>query len=90
MLQYHIVVEGRVQGVGFRYFVQSEAEKNKLTGWVKNRMDGAVEILAEGPEESLADFVESVQKGNRFSRVRNVTVEEAAATESYKNFAIAY
>lgn len=90
MLQYHIVVEGRVQGVGFRYFVQSEAEKYKLTGWVKNRLDGSVEILAEGPEERLADFVEAIHKGNRFSRVTNVTVEESKATESYKNFAIAY
>lgn len=90
MLQYHIIVEGRVQGVGFRYFVQSEAEKNKLTGWVKNRFDGAVEILAEGPEESLADFVKAVQKGNRFSRVKHVKVEEAKATESYTNFSISY
>lgn len=60
MLQYRIIVNGRVQGVGFRYFVQMEADKRKLAGWVKNRDDGRVEILAEGPENALQSFVEAV------------------------------
>lgn len=63
MLQYHMIADGRVQGVGFRYFVQMEADRHKIAGWVKNRDDGRVEILAEGPEESLKQFAEAVRKG---------------------------
>lgn len=62
MLQYHMIADGRVQGVGFRYFVQMEADRHKIAGWVKNRDDGRVEILAEGPEESLKQFAEAVRK----------------------------
>lgn len=63
MLQYRMVADGRVQGVGFRYFVQMEADRHKIAGWVKNRDDGRVEILAEGPEESLKNLPKRSEKG---------------------------
>ncbi|XBP67531.1 acylphosphatase [Bacillus velezensis] len=90
MLQYHMIADGRVQGVGFRYFVQMEADRHKIAGWVKNRDDGRVEILAEGPEESLKQFAEAVRKGGPFSNVTNVTIEESHRLKGYRTFSISY
>ncbi|MFZ7741386.1 acylphosphatase [Bacillus velezensis] len=90
MLQYHMIADGRVQGVGFRYFVQMEADRHKIAGWVKNRDDGRVEILAEGPEESLKQFAEAVRKGDPFSNVTNVTIEESHRLKGYRTFSISY
>ncbi|MBI1357821.1 MAG: acylphosphatase [Acidobacteria bacterium] len=63
------VVRGRVQGVGFRYFVQQAGTRLKVGGWVKNRADGSVEAHAEGPPEALAAFREALGKGPPLSRV---------------------
>ncbi|NPC91818.1 acylphosphatase [Bacillus sp. WMMC1349] len=89
MLQYRMIVDGRVQGVGFRYFVQMEADKHKLTGWVRNHDNGTVEICAEGPEESLKSFLKTVKQGNPFSNVTNIQVETKQA-EGYQKFKISY
>ncbi|QRZ93723.1 acylphosphatase [Bacillus sp. LJBS06] len=90
MLQYRIIVDGRVQGVGFRYFVQMEADKRKLAGWVKNRDDGRVEMLAEGPENALQSFLEAVKKGSPFSKVTDISVTESRRLEGHYRFAIVY
>lgn len=90
MLQYRIIVDGRVQGVGFRYFVQMEADKRKLAGWVKNRDDGRVEILAEGPENALQSFVEAVKNGSPFSKVTDIFVTESRSLEGHHRFSIVY
>ncbi len=90
MLQYRIIADGRVQGVGFRYFVQSEADRYKLAGWVKNRDDGRVEILAEGSEESLKPFLNAVKKGSPFSEDTNVSVSESRTLERHHTFSIIY
>ncbi|MCY9375379.1 MULTISPECIES: acylphosphatase [Bacillus] len=90
MLQYRIVADGRVQGVGFRYFVQMEADKRKLAGWVKNRDDGRVEILAEGPENDLQSFLEAVKKGSPFSNVTDVSVTESRSLEGHHRFSVVY
>lgn len=90
MLQYRIIVDGRVQGVGFRYFVQMEADKRKLAGWVKNRDDGRVEILAEGPENALQSFVEAVKNGSPFSKVTDISVTESLSLEGHHRFSIVY
>ena len=62
MVRYHLIVHGRVQGVGFRYYVQEKAHLYGIRGWVKNRFDGTVEIEAEGEEENLRLFLESVRR----------------------------
>ncbi|KJJ42563.1 acylphosphatase [Bacillus subtilis] len=90
MLQYRIVADGRVQGVGFRYFVQMEADKRKLAGWVKNRDDGRVEILAEGPENALQSFLEAVKNGSPFSKVADISVTESRSLEGHHRFSIVY
>jgi acylphosphatase len=66
----HVFVRGRVQGVGFRYFVTDQARALGLAGWVRNRDDGCtVEAVAEGPEDRLRDFEARLREGPRFARV---------------------
>ena len=85
----HILVEGRVQGVGFRYFVQAQANQLTLTGWVRNLEDGRVEILAEGDKNSLLELLDHVRSGPRGSFVSEVRFEWLAPTGNHKYFMIA-
>src|SRR5438067_2254497 len=73
------VVHGRVQGVGFRYYVSSEAQKLGLAGWVRNNLNGTVEALAAGSREQLTRFHESLRRGPRAARVDNIEVFPAEA-----------
>lgn len=61
--QLHAFISGRVQGVGFRYFVIRNAEELNLTGWVRNLWDGRVEVLAEGQMEKLNLLLITLRKG---------------------------
>ena len=70
----HIIVEGNVQGVGFRYFIYELGSYFKLTGWVKNKINGNVEILAEGPRESLDALLGEAKKGPQMAQVVNAVV----------------
>ncbi len=65
----HCIVEGRVQGVGFRYFAQRAAQRHGIRGWVRNLPAGEVEIVAEGEEGPLESFVEEVRRGPSYGRV---------------------
>jgi acylphosphatase len=65
----HYLVKGRVQGVGFRWFVQREAAEIGLKGWVRNTDEGHVEIVAAGDPEDLAELKDALRKGSRGSRV---------------------
>jgi acylphosphatase len=69
---YRYIVLGRVQGVGFRYFVLREAERLGLTGFARNRPDGSVEVVAEGSEETLAELEGRLRDGPSFSTVTGV------------------
>lgn len=68
----HFLIRGRVQGVGFRWFVQREASELELRGWVRNTEDGDVEVLASGEAEDLKELRSSLQRGPRGSRVDRV------------------
>ena len=72
----HFLVKGRVQGVGFRWFVHREAAEIGLRGWVKNTDEGDVEVLAAGDEQQIAELRGSLQKGSRGSRV-DAVIEHA-------------
>ena len=72
MMVLHFLIKGRVQGVGFRWFVQREASELELRGWVRNTEDGDVEVVAAGHVEDLAELRESLRKGPRGSRVDNL------------------
>ena len=77
----HFLVKGRVQGVGFRWFVQREAAELGLNGWVKNTDQGDVEIVAAGEETLLAELKVALRKGSRGSRVDAVVEHELAESE---------
>ena len=81
------IVRGRVQGVGFRYFVERAAAELKLTGFVRNLDDGRVEVYATGPADKLAELSQRLWKGPRFSDVRGVE-EQDAAVQQYESFRI--
>ena len=70
----HLVVRGRVQGVYFRATAQREARQHGLSGWVKNRGDGSVEIVAEGEEDDVKDFLNWAHAGPSTARVDAVDV----------------
>jgi len=65
----HFLIKGRVQGVGFRWFVHREASELDLRGWVRNTEDGDVEVVASGEERDLAELRVSLHRGPRGSRV---------------------
>ena len=71
------VVTGRVQGVGFRFFAERAAREAGVSGWVRNREDGAVETFAEGEEEAVRLYLDRLRMGPRVARVASVVVEEA-------------
>jgi acylphosphatase len=66
------LVSGRVQGVGFRYFVQGKAVELGLDGWTRNLDDGRVEVYAVGPREKLSDLAAALHLGPRMAEVRGV------------------
>lgn len=88
MKRFLIKVTGIVQGVGYRFYVQREALNRELTGWVKNKEDGSVEIEVVGSTDLLDDFLKSVKQGPRFSKVEQITVQPLPSSEPYKSFKI--
>src|SRR5437763_13914276 len=82
------VVRGRVQGVGFRWFVEREAHMLGIAGWVRNNADGSVEVLAMGTREQLAGLRSRLRQGPRAARVDNVEEAEARPVSGLKTFRI--
>jgi acylphosphatase len=81
-------VRGRVQGVGFRRFVQREAVELSLVGWARNLADGRVEVLAQGPAEALDALQGRLWSGPRWAEVRDVEVVEASLLSGQTSFQI--
>jgi len=85
----HLVVRGRVQGVYFRATAQREARQLGLTGWVKNRADGSVEMVVEGEEDYVKDFLSWAQGGPSTARVDKVETKWRSYTGEFSDFRIA-
>ena len=83
-----IILYGIVQGVGFRWFAMDSAKKYGVTGWVRNRLRGDVEIYAEAPKETILKFIEDLKTGPRFARVESADVEWKQATGKFSDFTI--
>lgn len=86
--QVHLFVRGRVQGVFFRASTQREAKRLGLTGWVKNRSDGGVEILAEGEEDALKELIGWANRGPSAARVERVDVRWRSFVGDFFDFRI--
>ncbi len=77
----HFLIKGRVQGVGFRWFVHREAAELGLRGWVRNTTDGHVEVVALGEPRTLEELKLALHKGSRGSRVDRVLEHELEESE---------
>jgi acylphosphatase len=84
----HVTIEGRVQGVGFRYFVQEQAIQLTLTGWVRNRWDGSVEVMAEGKRDDLEKLLKALARGPRSAHVMRIKSEWQTSSEDFSHFNI--
>jgi acylphosphatase len=82
------VIRGRVQGVGFRWFVEKEASEIGVIGWVRNNQDSTVEVLATGTSEQLNALHRCLREGPRAARVDEVEVSEAQPVDGLKAFSI--
>ncbi len=89
MMVLHFLIQGRVQGVGFRWYVHREASELDLRGWVRNTEDGEVEVVAAGEMDDLAELRASLRRGPRGSRVDHVIEhhldeKEAAGLDAFR------
>lgn len=83
-------VTGRVQGVGFRYYIVREAERLGLCGYASNRADGSVEIHAQGADAALKDLLDAARRGPRHARVDGVESEFTDAVHSLEGFEVRF
>ncbi len=83
-----VIVYGRVQGVGFRFYVQNVGNRLGLTGNVRNCPDSSVEIIVEGDARKIAEFIRYVEKGPSLARVLRVDVTDIAVQGTYGSFSI--
>ncbi|HLR63105.1 MAG TPA: acylphosphatase [Lentibacillus sp.] len=85
----HVIVSGRVQGVGFRITAQQQAGRYDLTGWVQNKADGSVELEVEGDDNKVQAFLNDLKKGlSPAIKVDDMKVDKRQDEKGYSNFSI--
>ncbi|MCJ7568635.1 MAG: acylphosphatase [Anaerolineales bacterium] len=84
----HLFIQGRVQGVSFRYYTVQEARSLGLTGWVRNLWDGRVEVLLDGDKDAVKQMVEWCQRGPTPALVENVEILWEEPTAEFNNFRV--
>ena len=84
----HVRIDGRVQGVGFRYTTAEEAERRRLRGWVRNLSSGGVEAVFEGPRSAVEDMLRWCRRGPPGSFVRDLEVDWDEAIEHFTRFEV--
>jgi acylphosphatase len=85
-----IIVYGRVQGVGYRYFVIRVANRLHVRGWVKNMPDGTVKVVAEAPENDLEIFIDELKKEHSSAYIEKVNIIKSDNLENFKNFEVRF
>ena len=86
MVELRATITGKVQGVGFRNYVETAVAELGLFGYVKNNADGSVSVLAQGEPDTLRQFVEYLHEGSLLSKVEGVSVEWGTAKVTYDDF----
>ena len=86
----HIILTGRVQGVGFRYFVVTNAERLNIYGSVQNIENSKIEIFAYGSDNNMNQFIRLIKKGPSFSQIDNAKLEKVDFNNKITNFSILY
>ena len=82
------VVKGRVQRVGFRFFVEDAARRERILGYVRNRHDGGVEVVAEGDADAMERFEMAVRRGPSGARVDDVETTDTGASNRFTSFTV--
>jgi len=90
MKRVRVKIFGRVQGVGFRFFVYRNAKNLGLKGWVRNLTDGTVEALFEGEDEKIKEILELCKKGPPLAKVKRVEVREEEVKNEFNDFEILF
>lgn len=90
LTQIRAVVSGRVQGVGYRYWTKDLANSLGLSGWVKNRPDGAVELVCAGATTAVDHFIAQLWKGPAYAKVAEVEISQERYSEACPNFTIKF
>jgi len=90
MVHYEIKIKGRVQGVGFRQFVNDKARDFDISGWVKNMPDGSVFVRAEGDEKDMEPFIDYLRRGPSMGRVDNLSKDGLDSKSGFSGFDIRY
>ena len=90
MARYFGQASGRVQGVGFRFFVQQNSAALGLTGWVRNMSDGTVTMEVQGEASAVDELARRLREGNMFIRVENLIWEEREEVPEEKGFSVRY
>jgi len=85
---YNILIQGRVQGVGFRWFAQQNAQQFGLQGYVENLHNGDVEVFVQGSEESLQQFIAKLKVGPSFANVTNFNISDTEVDNSFNQFKV--
>jgi len=88
IIRAHVFIEGRVQGIGYRYWIRKTAERFDLTGWVRNLADGRVEAVFEGQKQGIEDIIKKCRRGPMLAGVKHIDVVWEDATGEFKNFEI--
>ncbi len=88
--QFHAIIQGRVQGVNFRYHTRAQAERLGLTGWVRNLPNGSVEVTAVGPRQALDVLLKWLRQGPSSARVTSVDVDWIDVRQTFDAFEIHY
>ena len=87
---YKIIVKGRVQRVGFRYYILDLAQELNLSGYIANLPDGSVEIFIQGPNEKLNEFKSKISEAPAPAKIKDIIIHEAKFNSKYKHFQTKY
>jgi acylphosphatase len=90
MVARRFIIDGEVQGVGFRYFALRAAARHQVMGTVRNLPDGRVEVIAEGEREAIEEFKKELASGPRLARVTRLDELDIEVTGRYRDFRIDY
>jgi acylphosphatase len=88
MTQARLYISGVVQGVGFRRFIQKQAQEMMIGGWVRNLPDGRVEVLLQGERQEVEMVIESCHKGPFLAEIEEVEIEWEDVTQEHLEFAV--
>lgn len=90
MKRYRVVVKGIVQGVGYRYFAVQQARRYNIKGWVKNKIDGSVEVVCEGEEDNINEFIKELKRGPFSADVQALSIEEEKYKGEFQDFEVRF